>query len=1316
MKSVVTRLFFVCGIFVLIFGLFSITSCENFLNGAELKKELETIIEYENTPDVVVKISANSLFGTLTAETGGSYKIGRSHKLAIQTEDNYQFCSWNVYNEKEELVSCTKKDDIYIADATNPVTTFEIKQNISGYKIVANCQLRPSVSIATPQFQSAGVNRDRDIILNFNMEIDSSNFRYTEEEVNQLKKAGNNFDNYRDADGKAYGYCTKNGIVYYKNIKIRNENNSSENLLEFFGIPEINGSKLIISPKKGIENHFELDSNGLKDIKVTISNLVNNNGIKMFKDYEYSYRVSENTDSQTKVTIQNESSMGKLVSSGSGKYSVGAEINLSFTENDNYKFITFNIEESNTSRVTAALTSCSYDSFKGTCEAVVTILDGDGDIVITTECVPRPVIKSYSPSYMAVGSTFDSNIVINFGAPVATDSFIYSDQELDSFGSTAVAVKNESNEVIAIDVAGKRYFKNISLVDNQNKNISNHYNKLTLSEDGQSLTIYFDSSRLFDFGDSSTKDIYVTLNPSVYSEYKNNGVTEKVLLSDKLESQDFSFRVRNASEAKAKIFFSALDSSISPASNMGILNYNEAQEFNLGQKVTVNFTPTAAYDFIKWSVTGDTDGSLLFEGDKTSTTLVFTVVGAAEGITIKPYCEKLNTSRLLFSTPSGTISPSGYVNVRRNETIDLICKVSEKYCFAKWKVVNTVSGKDLSEEKYKKYFEFGDIKNPETSVKVLFDSKNLSIVADTYLRPAIYDHDPINQIAGTDRDQAIRIFITPGIDEKTLYYTEAEKADLEKQGYTVLDAGNLKNHKYYGYWIKNDYDSIVYKNVKITNRADVNENLLRHYGAPYIQDEKGTVVVIPPNKDKLPPEYKEILVTLGTEYGYYSDDEDEATVIGLYDNNLIFSYKTNEKTDKTVPEFNKISLEGKLNSDTKLEILPCETEPDIPASGEFDYDIYKNYYIKPEEDGSIKFDFDIHFSDAGMNLNSLSMCMAAVRDNEYKEPPMILPLEKVLPFKSSSTDGWFTDEVVFSDYLSADGSIDGLYKIWFIARDLAGNETSTENTGFFYVLIDRAAPHLINDENFVYYKKNGSVKIENVVKAREGDTVETYVQFQNNPEIEITDICSVECSGLEKLQEAKFKITTKDVFGNTHTYDSSYNKKFTIETVVKYAMFMYKDGYFSETATNKDDICGLVVTVDSSGENDKIGVILKETYTATLEDLEAGRLPVPALTGVLAGNTSYRIPDVDIWKNKIGIASNESNRVTTYTKFEEMGNSLNIPGCEAYYYVANGDGYVLYNASRYSLYLPFSTFYYSIKSKTDNNFIKYLVTYEDTAE
>ena len=168
------------------------------------------------------------------------------------------------------------------------------------------------------------------------------------------------------------------------------------------------------------------------------------------------------------------------------------------------------------------------------------------------------------------------------------------------------------------------------------------------------------------------------------------------------------------------------------------------------------------------------------------------------------------------------------------------------------------------QEQYEKYFEFGDIKNPETSVKVLFDSKNLSIVAETYLRPAIYDHDPINQITGTDRDQAIRIFITPGIDEKTLYYTDDEKADIEKKGYKMLDAGNLKNHKYYGYWEEGKEDSIVYKNVRITNRADVNENLLKHYGAPYIQDEKGTVVVIPPNKGNLPPEYKEILVWLLT--------------------------------------------------------------------------------------------------------------------------------------------------------------------------------------------------------------------------------------------------------------------------------------------------------------------------------------------------------------------------------------------------------------------------------------------------------------------
>lgn len=1334
MKSFITRFPLTS---LLFFISLTFSGCQNFFAGAELKNELQSIIDYANTPDVTVKISTNNLFGTLTAETGGTYKLGSSHKLSFQTEDDYQFCTWNVYNAQDELVGCTENDVIYIADAKNPVTTFEIKKNVSDYKIVANCQLRPSVTIATPQFQSTGVNRDRDIILNFNTEIDSSNFRYSENEVKQLEKAGNSFEDFKDADGRAYGYCNENGVVYYKNIKIRNENNPSENLLAFFGIPEINGSKLIISPKKGIENQFELDSNGLKDIKVIISNLVNNNGIKLFKDYEYSYRVCDKTDSQTKVTVQNDTSMGKLISSGSGNYSVGSEINLSFTENEKYKFIEFNIDDSDTSRITSAITFCSYDSTKGVCEAVVTILEGDGNLSISAKCVPRPVIESYSPLYISAGSTFDSDIVINFHTPVAKECFVYSEEELISLGESAVPVKNDDEEIIAVDVAGKRYFKNISIVDNQNKNIAEFYKKLTLSEDGKALTLNFDKSRLFDFGDSSTKDIYVTLNSSIYSVYENDGVAEKVLLSDKAENQEFSFRVRNTTDAKAKIFFSAYyDESISPAGSMGIMNYNEEQEFNLGQKVTVNFTPASDYEFLRWSVTGDSEGSLLFEGDKTSTTLVFTVTGEAEGIVIKPYCEKLNTSKLLFSTPSGTISPSGYVTVRRNETIDLICKVSEKNCFAKWKVVNTVSGDELSKEKYEKYFEFADIKNPETSVKVLFDSKNLSIVADTYLRPTVYDHDPINQITGTDRDQAIRIFITPGIDEKTLYYTEDEIAAIDTQVYTLLDAGNLKDHKYYGYWKEGNEDSIVYKNVRITNRADVNENLLKHYGAPYIQDEKGTVVVIPPNTKELPPEYKEILVTLGTEYGYLSDDK--TTVIGLYDNNLVFSYKTNAATDTTKPSFDmtRFSMKGKLNSDTKLEILPCETEPTIPASGVFDKNFYEKYYIKPEADGSIKFDFDIHFSDEGMNLKSLSMCMASVRDNEYKKPPMVLPLEKELQFKSASTDGWFTQEdFVLTDYFGNE-SLNGLYKIWFIAKDLAGNETSTENTGFFYVLIDRAAPRVIEDENYVIYVKNGSVKIDNVVKAKEPDTVETYVQFwdkPNNPDsqrnmieqFDITADGSVECSGWGKGAEAFFEITTKDAFGNTCTYDYSYNEKFKIETAAEYGMFMYKDGYFSKTAANKDDICGLVVTADYSGGNNNVGVVLKETYKAKPVDVEAGILPVPALSGVLAGNTSYTIPSVDIWESKIGKGTDE---LETFRKFGEMGNSLYadeyrihlVTGTflTAYYFAfnANDNEYAMYDALSSSCYISLTKDLIHYKSKTENYFIKYLVTYEDTAE
>lgn len=1284
-------------------------SCENFLEGNDIKNDVEKQIELANTPDVTVAVSCNNSYGTILSGSSVTEKLGTNNiELSFTESDAYQFVNWQVHDKDGNAKNCSKDDAIFIQNPNEMKTTFSILQNVAGYYISAECRQRPAVTLATPQFQTSGVNRDRAIIVAFNEEIPKINFRYSEEESAALVEKGCTL--LSDSDGEAYGYI-KDGVVFYKNIKIRNDNDKAENLLSFFGVPELSGNSLTINPKKGSGNQFELNSNNLKDLEVTVDGSVNKDGIKMRASYVWKYRVSNTTDEQTSINFTIDSKQGDITPFGSNKYSVGSEIKVKVTETDLYRFEGWEVSADESQIIYVAATGSVYDENNGVCETTFKVFEGGGDVSIKPVCAPRPVVESFAPDYITAGTDFDSTIVLNFTTGVARENFVYSQDEINAYGASATAVRidpqDSSSDIIAVDVGTQRYFKNIIIKDEFNQNIAVHYRKAELSEDGKQLKISFDGSRLFDFKNNSVRDVYVTVNSSIYSVYKKSDeTTENVLLSGKGKNPEFNFRVRNTSESKAVVNFNVFDGSTS----MGSMTYNGINEFNLGQKISVIFAPSADYEFLRWSVTGDTDGSLLFDDDKTDTTLSFTVLGKADGIEIKPYCEKLNRSKILFETPSGTISPSGSQYVRRNEVVDLICKVNDKDCFAGWKVVNTVSDEVLSAEKLEKYFEFGDITSPETTMKVCFDSKNLKVLADTYARPEVYDHDPINQISGSNRDQSIRVFLTKGIDESTLYFSADEVAEYKKKGYEILDAGNNMKHKYYGCYKVGDFNSYIYKNLSIVNRGNTSENLLKHYGAPYLQNPEGTIIVIPVNTTDLPPKYKEIRVTLGTEYGYFSDDG--KTLIGLYNNNLVFSYKTNDKLDDSKPKFSGVKFSGikvdGIESDISSTELSAEAEPS--------YDNYKGYYLKPDSDGNIDVKLSIEVSDDGMNLNSLFMCMEQLRDNGYNELTNSYYNEYSLEMSVASTVGTFKSNTFrLSDYFRGD-TMNGFYKVYFKATDLAGHESKSDD---YYVLIDRHASKVINDQDYKFFVKNGHVKVTGLSKAAERDTKKTWIMFNDddNKKYEITsDDIDV---GFDKNQDVEIKIITEDWFGNIATFNSEYNPDFKQKAGASDFMYMYDDGYFSNSIIDASKIYGLVVSTDYSSENQKVEIAYKPNFKSTPNEIESGVYPDPGLTGKLSG-CSYRIPEADLWMKTVS-----KNR----KKFFDIGESLDkeeyrdgklssitsIPN-RSYYYLKKDDHFVMYDAYMLNDY---RTGYDELRYKQadmDNEYlVKYFITYEDSA-
>jgi len=802
-------------------------------------------------------------------------------------------------------------------------------------------------------------------------------------------------------------------------------------------------------------------------------------------------------------------------------------------------------------------------------------------------------------------------------------------------------------------------------------------------------------------------------------------------MNEKSHDYDFNFRVKNTTSVKAYVTISVLDTSLDNPVSMGTINMNGEQSFNLGQTVSLVFEPAANYQFLRWSISGNSDDKITFDEDLTKTTLNFTVNGPASGITIKPYCEPLNVSRILFSTPSGSISPSGYENIRRNTTVDLICKPSEKSYFSNWMVINTVTEQILTEAEYKKYFEFEDIKSATTSVKVKFDSSNLSIVAHTYTRPTVYDHDPLNTYEGSNKDQSIRIFITPGkdeitnevlangIDESTLYFTEAEKNKIVNSGYTILDGGNEHNHKYYGYYKNGEPDSYVFKNITIVNRSNTSENLLSCYGCPYLQNEEGTIIVIPVDSTNCPAN-KEILVSLGTDYSYVSPDKKDT--VNIYDDNLVFSYKTNNKVDTTKPSIGStIAIRGKNSSGTLYSLKTADVSL---GSGVFNDSTYSGYYVKPESDGTVKLNFNISVSDTGLNLQSLYMYYSRIRDNTYTK--ITSPFEVKVPLKMQNSfgQGTFNSDYTFSDFLKNDGSLDGLYSIRFEAVDGSGNKSDAGSK--YYLLVDRVPPETINDSNYEIYVKNGYVEVRNLSKAAEVDAKNTYIQFNDDAVMPITsnNLTQVK-NNLEKKQNINIKIITEDYFGNKKTFDSLYNPEFTKKAGASAGMYVYSNGKFS--TTKYSGAIGVVVDSDYSGENKNVYVVTKSIYLATPKQINNGDLdynPVDDLPDLLK-SSSYSIPTLTEWSKIRDVRENINglgNPLFTYnndevpTTAKEQKIYVSYGGynyvCETYFYFVKDSNTLINGYSCLSNNGNLNYYYTSSTMNTEFN-VKYIITYID---
>ncbi|MBR1537059.1 MAG: hypothetical protein IJ630_08985 [Treponema sp.] len=145
-------------------------SCENFMDGAELKQQLENQIEYASeTPFTVNVILADPLHGQVNV-TSKTLKKDDEFELVFTEAVGFAFEKW----------TCTDSSAIKILSPENPTTKIlAIKSGslIQGSPIITPvCTEKFVVKSVLPENKDGGVARDSTILINFSDSLDESTF------------------------------------------------------------------------------------------------------------------------------------------------------------------------------------------------------------------------------------------------------------------------------------------------------------------------------------------------------------------------------------------------------------------------------------------------------------------------------------------------------------------------------------------------------------------------------------------------------------------------------------------------------------------------------------------------------------------------------------------------------------------------------------------------------------------------------------------------------------------------------------------------------------------------------------------------------------------------------------------------------------------------------------------------------------------------------------------------------------------------------------------------------------------------------------
>ena len=595
-----------------------LTSCDHFLQGPDVKNDILNEIAYNNAKEIPVLIQSQVNTGTTVPSGNHTAKQGYDFEISFTEASEFSFEKWIAVakDNPDQIIT----DGVFFADQKASKTKVRILNDTIPLCLIPKCTDRITLSVEpTPRFDSAGVGRDRSIVVEFTKELSEQSFIFSESELPKDAVP------VKDSAGDIWAY-TKDSQTFLKNITITTPDGLS--LGQYFTKPLVEGRVLTVQANKEDLIPFGVGETS-KTIIVTLSkNICDIEGVTMSSDRNWRYRVVEASDDKATINFAGTSEEGSI-NAVSKTYYVGQEIALSFTENKDYQFIKWEYDPS------IVLIKDPYSA--DTTLQVKEKLSESEASQVKAICAQRLRVELTS---VQTGATVSKNTPIQL----------------------------TFNHNLPLDAEGLAQLENISITIGGNS-VKDCF--ISSNPTGGTLTFAADPMNLINVPTGQTKTVTVSIPAGLYYELDDEAHT-KVTYGG--IGKSFTYKINDSTNERAIINFVQNNTG---SGSITVKPVKENNSYSLEDQIEIKFTPNEMYQFNGWKILDGlsenelTDSSILIEEPDSLSTVLYVKKENKSVKVVAATSEKLKVSEYL---PTAAVSPKDKsIEITFNKNLDAAC-------------------------------------------------------------------------------------------------------------------------------------------------------------------------------------------------------------------------------------------------------------------------------------------------------------------------------------------------------------------------------------------------------------------------------------------------------------------------------------------------------------------------------------------------------------------------------------------------------------------------------------------------------------------